>query len=96
WTSLLLGYGSSPLGPDGKLRTTSQDAIDAAKLYQRLMTKTAPPGVSGFNWAEAQSAFLQGKIGMWLDGVGFAPPIENPEKSRVVGQVGYGIMPKGP
>ncbi|MGZ2460105.1 ABC-type glycerol-3-phosphate transport system substrate-binding protein [Rhizobium anhuiense] len=80
WTSLLLGYGSSPLGPDGKLRTTSPEAIDAAKLYQRLMTKTAPPGVSGFNWAEAQSAFLQGKIGMWLDGVGFAPPIENPEK----------------
>jgi multiple sugar transport system substrate-binding protein len=60
------------------------------------MTKSAPPGVSGFNWAEAQSAFLQGKIGMWLDGVGFAPPIENPEKSRVVGQVGYGIMPRGP
>ncbi|MBW9113627.1 sugar ABC transporter substrate-binding protein [Rhizobium cauense] len=96
WTTLLLGYGSSPLGPDGKLRTNSDEAVEAAKLYQRLMTKAAPPGVSGFNWAEAQSAFLQGKIGMWLDGVGFAPPIENPEKSRVVGQVGYGIMPKGP
>ena len=96
WTTLLLGYGSSPLGADGKLRTNSEEAVEAAKLYQRLMTKAAPPGVSGFNWAEAQSAFLQGKIGMWLDGVGFAPPIENPEKSRVVGQVGYGIMPKGP
>ncbi|EPE94745.1 ABC transporter substrate-binding protein [Rhizobium grahamii] len=96
WTTLLLGYGSSPLGPDRKLRTNSEEAVEAAKLYQRLMTKAAPPGVSGFNWAEAQSAFLQGKIGMWLDGVGFAPPIENPEKSRVVGQVGYGVMPKGP
>ncbi|CAN7694000.1 ABC transporter substrate-binding protein [Rhizobium sp. LjRoot258] len=96
WTTLLLGYGSSPLGPDGKLRTNSEEAVEAAKLYQRLMTKSAPPGVSGFNWAESQSAFLQGKIGMWLDGVGFAPPIENPEKSRVVGQVGYGVMPKGP
>ena len=60
------------------------------------MTKSAPPGVAGFNWAEAQSAFLQGKIGMWLDGVGFAPPIEDPDKSRVVGKVGYGVMPKGP
>jgi multiple sugar transport system substrate-binding protein len=70
--------------------------VEAAKLYQRLMTKAAPPGVSGFNWAESQSAFLQGKIGMWLDGVGFAPPIENPEKSRVVGKIGYGVMPKGP
>ncbi|MDR6666116.1 sugar ABC transporter substrate-binding protein [Rhizobium sp. 1399] len=96
WTTLLLGYGSTPLGPDGKLRTTSDEAVEAAKLYQRLMTKAAPVGVSGFNWAEAQSAFLQGKVGMWLDGVGFAPPIENPEKSRVVGKVGYGIMPKGP
>ncbi len=96
WTTLLLGYGSTPLGPDGKLRTTSDEAVEAAKLYQRLMTKAAPVGVSGFNWAEAQSAFLQGKVGMWLDGVGFAPPIENPEKSRVVGKVGYGVMPKGP
>ena len=96
WTTFMLGYGGTPLSPDGKLQTTSQAAVDAASLYQRLMTKSAPPGVSGFNWAEAQSAFLQGKIGMWLDGVGFAPPIENPEKSRVVGQVGYGVMPKGP
>jgi multiple sugar transport system substrate-binding protein len=96
WTTFMLGYGTTPLSADGKLQTESQGAVDAAKLYQRLMTKSAPPGVSGFNWAEAQSAFLQGKIGMWLDGVGFAPPIENPEKSRVVGQVGYGVMPKGP
>jgi multiple sugar transport system substrate-binding protein len=96
WTSLLLGYGSSPLDADGKLQTTSKEAVEAATLYQRLMTKAAPPGVSGFNWAEAQSAFLQGKIGMWFDGVGFAPPIEDPQKSRVVGKVGYGVMPKGP
>ncbi|MFP3543826.1 sugar ABC transporter substrate-binding protein [Rhizobium sp. SIMBA_035] len=96
WTTLMLGYGTTPLGPDGKLRTTSDDAVAAAKMYQQLMTNAAPVGVSGFNWAEAQSAFLQGKIGMWLDGVGFAPPIENPEKSRVVGKVGYGVMPKGP
>ncbi|HEX8044312.1 sugar ABC transporter substrate-binding protein [Rhizobium sp.] len=96
WTAFMLGYGITPLSADGKLRTTSPEAVEAAKLYQRLMTKAAPPGVSGFNWAESQSAFLQGKIGMWFDGVGFAPPIENPEKSRVVGQVGYSVIPKGP
>ncbi|WP_420963962.1 ABC transporter substrate-binding protein [Brucella sp. IR073] len=96
WTALMLGYGSSPLGPDGKLRTTSEEAVEAAKFYQRLMIKSAPTGVSGFNWAEAQSAFLQGKVGMWFDGVGFAPPLEDPQKSRVVGKVGYGVMPKGP
>jgi multiple sugar transport system substrate-binding protein len=96
WTSLMLGYDMTPLDDKGKLRTETPEAIEAAALYQRLMTKSAPPGVTGFNWAEAQSAFLQGKIGMWFDGVGFAPPMENPEKSRVVGKVGYGVMPKGP
>ncbi|MGH9916578.1 MAG: extracellular solute-binding protein, partial [Pyrinomonadaceae bacterium] len=78
------------------LQTDTPEAIEAATLYQRLMTKSAPPGVTGFNWAECQSNFLQGKVAMWLDGIGFAPPLENPEKSRVVGKVGYGVMPKGP
>ncbi|MGH6644803.1 MAG: extracellular solute-binding protein, partial [Bradyrhizobium sp.] len=96
WTSLMLGYGKSSVAPDGTLQTDSPEAIEAAALYQRLMTKSAPRGVTGFNWAECQSAFLQGKVGMWLDGVGFAPPLENPQKSRVVGKVGYGVMPKGP
>lgn len=96
YTSLLLGYGKSSVDADGKLQTDSPEGIEAAALYQRLMTKSAPRGVTGFNWAECQSAFLQGKIGMWLDGMGFAPPLENPELSRVVGKVGYGVMPKGP
>jgi multiple sugar transport system substrate-binding protein len=96
FTSLLLGHGVDPVDAAGKLMTDSPEAIEAAKLYQRLLTKAAPPGVAGFNWSECQSAFLQGKIGMWLDGIGFAPPLEDPKRSRVVGKVGYGVMPKGP
>lgn len=96
WTSLMLGYGQSSVDADGNLKTDSAEAIEAAKLYQRLMTKAAPPGVAGFNWAECQSSFLQGKVGMWLDGIGFAPPLEDPNKSRVVGKVGYGVIPAGP
>jgi len=96
WTSLMLGWDTAPVDAAGKLMTDTPEAIAAAVLYQRLMTKAAPRGVTGFNWAECQSAFLQGRIGMWLDGVGFAPPLEDPDKSRVVAKVGYGIMPKGP
>jgi multiple sugar transport system substrate-binding protein len=95
WASLMLGYGKSTI-EDGQLLTDTPEAIEAAKMYQRLMTNSAPPGVTGFNWAECQSSFLQGKVAMWLDGIGFAPPLENPQKSRVVGKVGYGLMPKGP
>ncbi|MET0743841.1 MAG: extracellular solute-binding protein [Microvirga sp.] len=96
WTSFMLGYDMQSVDPSGKLMTDTPEAIEAAKLYQTLLTKASPTGVAGFNWAECQSAFLQGRVGMWFDGVGFAPPLEDPEKSRVVGKVGYGVMPKGP
>lgn len=96
WTSFLLGYGGTMVDEQGQLKTDTPEAVEAARLYQRLLTKSAPPGVAGFNWSECQSAFLQGKVGMWMDGVGFAPPLEDPTKSRIVGKVGYGVMPKGP
>ncbi len=65
-------------------------------MYQLLLSKYGPAGVAGYNWNEAQSLFLQGKAAMWLDGIGFAQPLEDPTKSRVVGKVGYGVMPAGP
>ena len=56
----------------------------------------APPGTVGFNWNECQTTFMQGRAAMWLDGIGFATPLEDPTKSRIVGKVGYGVMPPGP
>ena len=76
--------------------TETPEAIDAAKMYQTLLAKYGPQGVAGFNWNESQSLFLQGKAAMWLDGIGFAQPLEDPTKSRIVGKVGYGVMPAGP
>ncbi len=96
WTSFLLGYGGTFVDAKGKLATDSQAAIEAAKMYQTLLAKYGPQGVAGFNWNEAQSLFLQGKAAMWLDGIGFAQPLEDPTKSRIVGKVGYGVMPAGP
>jgi multiple sugar transport system substrate-binding protein len=96
WTSFLLGYGGTFTDAKGKLLTDSPEAIESAKMYQTLLGKYGPQGVAGFNWNEAQSLFLQGKAAMWLDGIGFAQPLEDPTKSRIVGKVGYGVVPPGP
>ena len=96
WTSFLLGYGGGFVDAKGKLMTETPEAIDAAKMYQTLLGKSGPQGVAGFNWNESQSLFVQGKAAMWLDGIGFAQPLEDPTKSRIVGKVGYGVMPPGP
>jgi multiple sugar transport system substrate-binding protein len=96
WTSFLLGYGGRFTDANGKLMTDTPEAIEAAKMYQTLLAKYGPQGVAGYNWNEAQTLFLQGKAAMWLDGIGFAQPLEDPAKSRIVGKVGYGVMPAGP
>ena len=96
WGNFFLNYGGEFLDRNGNILTDGPEAIEATKLYQRLLTKSAPPGVAGFNWMESMAAFVQGKAAMWLDGVGWAPPVEDPKQSRVVGKVGYVVVPKGP
>ncbi|MGH6815352.1 MAG: ABC transporter substrate-binding protein [Hyphomicrobiaceae bacterium] len=96
WTTLMLGHDQETVSPKGELLTTSDGAVAAAALYKELNSKYAPPGVVGFNWNECQTTFAQGRAAMWIDGIGFAPPLIDPTKSKVAGKVGYGVMPKGP
>ena len=96
WTNFFLNYGGEFLDAKGNIQTDGPEAIEATKLYQRLLTKSAPPGVAGFNWMESMASFTQGRAAMWIDGVGLAPPLEDPNTSRVVGKVGYAVLPKGP
>lgn len=96
WTSLALGQGIETVSPDGKLVTDTPEAIWAGELYKKLNKETGPTGAVGFNWNECQTTFMQGRAAMWLDGIGFATPLEDPSKSRIVGKVGYGITPPGP
>ena len=96
WGNFFLNYGGEFLDAKGNILTDGPEAVEATKLYQRLMTKSAPPGVAGFNWMESMASFTQGRSAMWIDGVGWAPPLEDPNASRIVGKIGYVVVPKGP
>jgi multiple sugar transport system substrate-binding protein len=96
WTNFFLNYGGEFLDAKGNILTDGPEAIEATKLYQKLLTKTAPPGVAGFNWMESMASFTQGRSAMWIDGCGWAPPLEDPNASRIVGKVGYTVVPAGP
>jgi multiple sugar transport system substrate-binding protein len=96
WTNFFLNYGGEFLDSKGGILTDGPEAIEATRLYQTLLTKVAPPGVAGFNWMESMASFTQGRSAMWIDGVGWAPPLEDPAASRIVGKVGYTVVPAGP
>ena len=95
WSNFYLNYGGEFLDAKGNILSDGPEAIEATKLYQRLLTKCAPPGVAGFNWMESMASFTQGRAAMWIDATGWAPPIEDPTASRVPGKVGYTVVPDG-
>lgn len=95
WTNFFLNYGGEFLDDKGNILTDGPESIEATKMYQRLM-KFAPPGVAGFNWMESMASLTQGRAAMWIDADGWAPPIEDPNASRVVGKIGYTLVPAGP
>ena len=96
WTNYFLNYGGEFFDAKGNLATDGPEAIEATKYYQRISTKVAPPGLVGFNWMESLAAFAQGRAAMWIDGVGWAPGVEDPNASRIAGKVGYAMVPAGP
>jgi multiple sugar transport system substrate-binding protein len=95
WTQLLSGWGQETI-KGTKLITDTPDAIASGEYYKKLLSDYGPKGIVGFNWNEAQGLFMQGKAAMWIDATGFAAPVEDKTKSRVVGKVGYGLPPSGP
>src|ERR1700704_6461090 len=96
WTNFYLNYGGEFLDAKGNILTDGPEAIAATKLYQTLLTKAAPPGVAGFNWMESMASFTQGRWARWTHAGGWAPPLEDPAASRIVGKVGYTVVPAGP
>jgi multiple sugar transport system substrate-binding protein len=97
WSSYLLGTRQRDMiNAERQLITDTEDAIWAGRQYQRFLTDVSPPGSIGFNWNECQTTFMQGRAAMWIDGIGFAAPLEDPQRSRVAGKVGYALVPRGP
>jgi multiple sugar transport system substrate-binding protein len=97
WSSFLLGTQQRDMiDANRKLITDTPDAIAATQQYARLMRDCAPPGANSFNWNECQTTFMQGRAAFWIDGVGYAAPLEDPKRSRVAGKLGYELVPAGP
>jgi len=97
YTSLLMGMDQDTITADGRtLLMDTPAAIWAGELYKKLLTETAPPGSIGFNWMESQTSFSQGKVAMWIDGIGFSAPLIDPTKSKIVKDIGFSPVPAGP
>lgn len=95
YPSLLRGFGGDWF--DGKnVVVNSPQAVQALEWYVNALTQYAPPAVRNWNWPDIADAFSQGTVACYLDAHSSAAVITNPEKSKVVGKIGYARWPKGP
>src|SRR3569832_172390 len=95
YPSLFRGFGGEWFkGKD--IVVNSQQAVDALQWYVNALTQYAPPAVRNWNWPDIAAAFSQGTVACYIDAHSSAAVITNPEKSKVVGKIGYARWPKGP
>ncbi len=95
YPSLFRGFGGSWMQGD-KVVVNSPEAVKALEFYVEALTRYAPPAVRNWNWPDIADAFSQGTVACYLDAHSSAAVINNPEKSKVVGKIGYARWPKGP
>lgn len=95
YPSILRGFGGSWM-QGGSLVVNSPQAVAALQWYVDALTQYAPPAVRNWNWPDIADAFSQGTVACYLDAHSSAAVINNPEKSKVVGKIGYARWPKGP
>jgi multiple sugar transport system substrate-binding protein len=96
WAYIAFAMGAEYLTPDRKSALNTPAWVKGLDYYAGMLKRFAPLGVVNFNWYECSAAFMQGQVAMYFDGVNFATQFEDKEKSKVVGKVGYTLLPAGP
>jgi multiple sugar transport system substrate-binding protein/sorbitol/mannitol transport system substrate-binding protein len=92
WPSFFLGMGGQWF-TDGKLSVNTRYGVESVKYYADLLTKYSIPGGTNLTWDQVQLALQQNKVAMAVDATNFAPRLENPANSLVVGKIGYTEVP---
>ena len=96
YPSIFRAFGGEWFDDSGRMTVSTPEAVGALEWYVKLLNNFAPAGVENWNWPDIADAFGQGTVASYIDAHGSAAVIANPEKSKVVGKIGFARWPKGP
>jgi multiple sugar transport system substrate-binding protein len=95
YPSIFRAYGGEWI-KGGKVVVNGEEAVRALDWYVDTLSKYAPQAVRNWNWPDIADAFAQGTLGVYIDAHSSAAVLNNPEKSKVIGKIGFARWPKGP
>jgi multiple sugar transport system substrate-binding protein len=94
WLLHLNPLGGSVFDEQWKPRFNDKIGVEALKFLQEVVA-TGPAGIPGYGQGESNTAFLQGQAAMYLDSTSLAGLVNDPSKSKVVGNVSWALHPMG-
>lgn len=94
WLLHLNPLGGSIFDDQWRPRFNDKAGVEALKFLQEVVA-TGPSGIPGYGQGESNTAFLQGQAAMYLDSTLLAGLVNDPGKSKVVGNVSWALHPKG-
>ncbi|MEQ1535423.1 MAG: extracellular solute-binding protein [Burkholderiaceae bacterium] len=94
WLLHLNPMGGGVFDDQWKQRFNDKAGVAALKFLQDVVA-TGPAGIPGFGQGEANTAFLQGQAAMYLDSTSLAGVVNDPSRSKVVGNVSWALHPMG-
>ena len=94
WLLHLNPLGGAIFDDNWKPRFNDKAGVAALKFLQDVVA-TGPAGIAGYGQGESNTAFLQGQAAMYLDSTSFAGVVNDPARSKVVGNVSWALHPQG-
>jgi len=96
WSSFMRAFGGRWFDENWNPQLDSPEVIKSIQFYSDLLKDYGPPGVANWEWSKIMTAMAEGTIAITVDAPTFSYVIEDPEKSKTVGEWGYGPNPAGP
>ena len=85
-------YGGGIFDDEWNVIVDNEAGVRAGEALKTILD-CGPEGGTSFGYAEAKNAFLQGEAAMFLDSTAVGGEVNDPERSQVVGNVGFVAHP---
>jgi len=92
WMNYMWSFGGRVLDEQGNPVVNCPENVAALEYFVSLLP-FAPPGTTTYTWDEVTTAFQQGRVVMAIQWNDQAFAVEDPQKSKVAGKMGYGPVP---
>jgi len=94
WYPLFFSWGGKIIN-ENKLGYASSAGIEALKFFKELLGYS-PSDAINYGAGQASEAMMAGNVALMIQNADHFARMDDPSRSKVVGEIAYALLPKGP